>query len=145
MDWYLFLKALHIVSWASWMAALLYFPRLLINLLETPTNQTHTQDVLMGMAYRLQRIIMTPAMLATWVLGIALIVLSPGILFDTWWLPFKIVLILGLSGFHGMLISERRKIAAGKPSYSTRRWRLLNEVPTVIMFLAVFLAIFKPS
>lgn len=145
MELFLFLKALHIVAWASWMAALLYFPRIIINLLETPADQTYTQDVLMGMAYRLQRIIMMPAMIGTWVLGLALIMLSPTLLLNTWWMPFKIALVLGLSGFHGMIIAERRKIAAGKPSFSPRRWRLLNEVPTLIMFLAVFLAIFKPS
>lgn len=142
-DLYLWLKWLHIVSIISWMAALLYLPRLFVYHAEygPGTPQAETFKI---MERRLYKAIMTPAMVASWVFGLGLI-WSLGIDFSSEvWIWVKLILVLGLSGFHGHLGKIRKLFEQDQSPYSARYFRLINEIPTVTMLVVVFMVVFKP-
>ena len=135
------LKTLHLLSLISWMAAMLYLPRLFVYHADTPagTPQAETFKV---MERRLLRGIATPAMVATWVFGLWL-AWEIGA-FREGWLHAKLALVLVLSGIHGMLAGAVRRFAEDRNTRSSRFWRMLNEVPAVLMIGIVALVVFKP-
>jgi putative membrane protein len=140
-DLYLWIKAVHVIAVISWMAGMLYLPRLFIyhTSAEPGSIQSETFKV---MEQRLLRVIINPAMMVTWVLGLWLA--WEGFGFSGGWLHAKIALVVVLSGVHGYLSGAVRKFAEDRNDKSARHWRLVNEVPTVLMIGIVILVVVKP-
>ncbi|SOC00423.1 protoporphyrinogen oxidase HemJ [Stappia indica] len=138
---YLWLKVLHIISVIAWMAAMFYLPRLFVYHAETApgTPQSETFKV---MERRLLKAIMTPAMISSWIFG--LWVAYEGGFFSSGWLHAKLTLVLVMSGLHGYLARCVRQFAADANTHSSRHYRIVNEVPTVLMVLIVILVVIKP-
>ncbi|NGO49963.1 protoporphyrinogen oxidase HemJ [Allomesorhizobium camelthorni] len=138
---YLWIKAVHVIAVISWMAGMLYLPRLFIyhTGAEPGSVQSETFKV---MEQRLLRVIINPAMMVTWVLGLWLA--WKGFGFSGGWLHAKIALVVVLSGVHGYLSGAVRKFAEDRNDRSARHWRLVNEVPTVLMIGIVILVVVKP-
>jgi len=138
---YLWIKAFHVVAVISWMAGMLYLPRLFVYHSQVETGSAQSETFKM-MEVRLLRFIINPAMIATWVLGLWLA--WKGFDFSGGWLHAKIGLVLLLSAFHGYLSRSQRMFQADRNLKPTRHWRLMNEVPTALMILIVILVIVKP-
>jgi protoporphyrinogen IX oxidase len=143
---YEWIKAFHIIAVIAWMAGMLYLPRLFVYhcAAETGSVQSETFKV---MERRLLRAIINPAMVATWVFGLWLAWLGPDSRygwFASGWLWAKIVLVLGLSAVHGLLVRWRKDFAQDRNRHSQQFYRIINEVPTVLMILIVLLAVLKP-
>ena len=138
---YNWLKAAHIIAVISWMAGMLYLPRLFVyhTAAEVGSVQSETFKV---MERRLLTAIINPAMIATWVLGLWLA--WDGGWFQSPWLHAKIALVLILSGIHGMFSRWVRDFAADRNTHSQRFYRFLNEAPTLLMIVIVILVVVKP-
>ena len=136
---YEILKILHIISFVSWFAGLFYLPRLFVYHVENNTNR-EMNDVFQKMEYKLLRVIMNPAMILTWLLGLGLVhyVGFAG------WLVLKIILVIILSGFHMYLAKIRKNLEHNYRDYSSKYLRLINEVPTILLILIVILVVVKP-
>jgi putative membrane protein len=141
MTWYLTLKAFHIIAMVAWMAGLLYLPRLFVyhSVVKPGSEQSETFKT---MERRLMNAIMTPAMIATWGLGIALVILGGWL--SAPWFHAKLVLVLVLSGLHGAMRVWTRQFAADNNRHSQKFYRIFNEIPTVMLILIVSLAVVKP-
>lgn len=140
-DFYLWLKAFHVIAVIAWMAGLFYLPRLFIYHTDAPpgSEQSETFKV---MERRLLTVIMNPAMMITWVLGLYLA--YEAFRFQGGWLHAKILLVVLLTIAHMHQSKAVRQFSADGPRRSARYWRLMNEVPTVLMMLIVILVIVKP-
>lgn len=138
---YLWIKAFHVISIIAWMAGLLYLPRLFIYHLDTKP-ESPAAELFKVMEKRLYRIIMNPAMMISWVLGLYLA--WSGFGFSGGWLHAKLLAVGGLTAAHIYMGQAVRKFGAGTPTLNARSWRLINEVPTVLMILIVILVIVKP-
>jgi putative membrane protein len=138
---YLWLKALHIIAAIAWMAGMLYLPRLFVYhcVAEVGSVQSETFKV---MERRLLRAIINPAMIATWVLGLWLA--WAGNFLSAPWLHGKLVLVLAMSGVHGMLARWTKDFAADRNKHSQKFFRIMNEVPTLLMIGIVILVVVKP-
>jgi putative membrane protein len=145
MDWitpaYPWLKALHIISMVAWMAGLFYLPRLYVyHAASLPgSDQSETFKI---MERRLLRIIMNPAMILTFLFG-GLLLSVPGTL-QQGWIHTKLGLVLVLAGFHGALAVWRKDFAADRNHRPARFYRMINEVPTLLLIAIVLLAVLKP-
>jgi putative membrane protein len=137
-DW---VKAFHVIAVIAWMAGMLYLPRLFVYHCEAPAGSPQSETFKV-MERRLLKAIINPAMIATWVLGLSLAV--AGGWYQSGWLHAKFALVLVLSGVHGMLAKLVRQFAADANVRPARYFRILNEVPTVLMVLIVVLVIVKP-
>jgi protoporphyrinogen IX oxidase len=137
----LWLKALHIVAVISWMAGLLYLPRLMVYHCdaEAGSKQSETFKV---MERRLLRAIMNPAMIVVWITG-PLLAWQMGIYWDRWFIA-KVLLVLAMSGFHGALGGWRKDFEADRNAKSPNFFRVANEVPTLLMLAIVILVVVKP-
>lgn len=136
-------RGLHIISFTAWMAALLMLPRLMAY--QTGAQPGGELDQKMGVAIsRLRAIIMTPAMLSTWVFGLYLLVAYSGAMAGTFWLSTKLALVLILTGMHAWLVSNAKKIGQGQRPHSERFWRMINEIPFVIAIGIILLATTEP-
>ena len=140
---HLWLKAGHLIAMVAWFAGMFYMFRLFVYHAE---NRDHpeTAQVLKHMAERLYHVINTPAMLATWLFGGAMLILTPGYLSHPW-LIAKLLLVLGLSGYHGYLGKVRRRFAADDVYLTSRQCRIRNEVPTIFLIAIVLLAVLRPG
>lgn len=137
----IWIKALHVIAVISWMAGLLYLPRLFVYHAATPTG-TPQSETFKTMERRLLKAIMNPAMIAVWITGP---ILAYG--FDEFrapWLHAKLALVLMLSAFHGYLARLAKIFAADVNRRTATYYRVLNEVPTVLMVLIVILVVVKP-
>lgn len=145
-DWlasvYPWIKAFHVMAVISWMAGLFYLPRLFVYHAERGTAAGEPRDSLQIMEYKLLRVIMGPASIATWIAGLAL-VFTPGIVDWTMVWPWtKAAAVIGMTVFHHWLMIERKKLARGEGS-TGRRYRMMNEVPTLLMVVIVLSVIVK--
>lgn len=138
---YAWIKALHIISVTAWMAGMLYLPRLFVYHAEALAGSPQSETFKV-MERRLLKAIMTPAMIATWILGLWLAI--EGGWFKTGWLHGKLALVIALSGVHGYLAATVRRFASDANTKNSRFYRVLNEVPTVIMIGIVILVVVKP-
>jgi protoporphyrinogen IX oxidase len=143
---YEWIKAFHIIAVIAWMAGMLYLPRLFVYhcAAEKGSVQSETFKV---MERRLLRAIINPAMIATWVLGLWLAWLGPDSRYGWFaspWLWAKLVLVLALSAVHGTLARWVKDFAADRNTHSQKFYRIINEVPTILMILIVLLAVLKP-
>ena len=138
---YLWIKALHVIAVISWMAALLYLPRLFVYHCEAEqgSKQSETFKV---MERRLLRFIATPAMLVAWVSGLWLAYQAG--LFTAGWLHAKLLAVVGLSALHGINAKWVKDFALDQNKRSGRFYRIANEVPTMLMIAIVVLVIVKP-
>ena len=143
---YEWIKAVHIIAVIAWMAGMLYLPRLFVYhcAAEIGSVQSETFKV---MERRLLRAIINPAMIATWVFGLWLAWLGPDSRygwFASGWLWAKIILVLGLSAVHGLLARWRKDFAQDRNRHSQKFYRIINELPTLLMILIVLLVVLKP-
>ncbi|AMN38709.1 protoporphyrinogen oxidase HemJ [Rhodoplanes sp. Z2-YC6860] len=138
---YEWLKAFHIIAVIAWMAGMLYLPRLFVYHCEADVGSTQSETFKV-MERRLLRAIINPAMIATWVLGLWLA--YSGGWFKAPWLHAKLLLVILMSGVHGVLSRHVKDFAADRRRKSQKFFRILNEVPTVLMILIVILVVVKP-
>jgi protoporphyrinogen IX oxidase len=138
---YEWIKALHVIAVISWMAGMLYLPRLFVYhcAAEIGSKQSETFKV---MERRLLRAIINPAMIVTWLAGLYLA--WKGHWFSQPWLHTKLLLVVVLSGVHGFFARCVKDFAADRNQRSQKFYRIINEVPTVLMILIVILVIVKP-
>lgn len=142
VEWYLWIKALHIMSVIAWMAGLFYLPRLLVYHVERAGTPEPNRTIEI-MEEKLLRVIMNPAMIASWVFGLMLASIPGVISLSSVWVWIKLLGILGMSAFHFWLAVQRRRVKAGSNHLSGRQYRLANEVPTVLMVLIVLAVVLK--
>ena len=140
-DVYLWIKALHVIAVISWMAGMLYLPRLFVYHCEAEVGSKQSETFKV-MERKLLRVIINPAMILTWILGIWLA--HEGGFLKTPWLHAKFTLVVVLSGYHGLLVRWMRDFAADRNRRSPKFYRIINEVPTVLMIVIVILVIVKP-
>jgi putative membrane protein len=138
-DW---IKVLHVISMIAWMAGLLYLPRLFVYHVQAQAGSIQS-DTFKIMERRLLKAIMNPAMIASFVFGIWLIVLNPSLL-SQGWLHAKLLLVLGMAGAHGAMGKWRKDFEADRNVRPQRFYRIANEVPTVLMIVVVILVIVRP-
>ncbi|WP_434615925.1 protoporphyrinogen oxidase HemJ [Azospirillum sp. B2RO_4] len=139
---YEWIKALHVISIIAWMAGLLYLPRLFVYHCEAPAG-SETSETFKVMERRLLRAIMNPAMIAAYVFGIAMIVLTPEWM-KQGWLHAKLLFVLLLTVSHMMMARWRRDFAEDRNTRPQRFYRIANEVPTLLMIGIVIFVIVKP-
>ena len=143
MNTYLTLKSLHLIAVISWMAGLLYLPRIFVYHEE---NKDHLKvsETFKVMERKLYLYIMMPAMTLSWIFGILLI---GNIGFDqlsNMWLQIKLILVIILTGYHFFLGNCVKKFNNNSNTLSSRFYRIFNEVPTILLILIVFIVVFKP-
>jgi putative membrane protein len=138
---YLWAKAIHVVAIISWMAGMLYLPRLFIYHCDAAPG-SELSETLKVMERRLLRVIINPAMGLSWILGLWL-AWRGGFLMAGWF-HAKLAAVLALSGVHGFLSASVRRFAADQNTTSARNWRIINEAPAVLMVVIVILVIIKP-
>jgi putative membrane protein len=138
---YEWLKAFHIIAVIAWMAGMLYLPRLFVYHCEADVGSIQSETFKV-MERRLLKAIINPAMILTWVLGLWLA--WQGGWFKAPWLHAKLLLVILMSGVHGMLSRYVKDFAADRRRKSQKFFRIINEVPTVLMILIVILVVVKP-
>ena len=143
MNLYLTLKAIHIIAVISWMVGLLYLPRLFVYHVEN--NSPEASKIFKVMEKRLMKIIMNPAMIVTWLTGLAVLwILGLNNIFSLW-LSTKFLFVIILSGYHGFLSKCLKDFESDRNKRSSKFFRVINEIPTIILIIIVFLVIFKPA
>jgi putative membrane protein len=142
-DWidYEWIKALHIMAVIAWMAGMLYLPRLMVYHCDAEVGSKQSETFKL-MERRLLRGIINPAMILVWILGLYMAIDAPW--YDELWLQLKVVLVLIMSGLHGFLSARVRDFANDRNTYSQRFYRIINEVPAVLIVLIVLLVVLKP-
>lgn len=136
-------KVLHVISVISWMAGLFYLPRLFVYHTESVPQGTDADRLFQLMEWRLLRLIMGPASIATWIFGLAL-VFTPGIVdWGVVWPWIKAAAVLGMTVFHHWLMRCRKDLARGDRSRTGRQFRMANEIPTLLMVVIVSAVILK--
>jgi len=144
IPFYPWIKSLHVIAVISWMAGMLYLPRLFVYHVETDPSHINFDETLVRWEMLLLKRIINPAMIVTWFAGI-LMLLTPGIIdWASYWIYVKLIAVFLLSGFHGFLSKQRKLLKEGQRPYSGRAYRLLNEVPTVLMIIIVVMVIARP-
>ncbi len=141
---YPWIKALHIISVITWMAGMFYLPRLFVYHVESAGQQGEMAEIFQVMERKLLRIIINPASIATWTFGL-LLVLTPGIVdWSQGWPWVKAVMVLIMTWFHHWLGRRRKELMNGTCTITGRTFRLMNEVPTILMIVIVFMVVTKP-
>lgn len=144
MDFYPYVKAFHVISIIAWLAGMLYLPRLFVYHTQA-TPGSELSETLKVMERRLLKAIINPAMGAAWILGLILVFWYGVIDWSAdYWFHAKLTLVILLSGFHGALSRWRKDFEADRNTRSQRFYRIVNEVPTVIMIIVVLLVIVRP-
>jgi protoporphyrinogen IX oxidase len=137
---YPWIKAFHIIAMTAWMAGMLYLPRLFVYHCQAEPNSKQS-ETFKAMERRLLRVIINPAMVATWLFGLWLAWQG---WFGAPWLHAKLALVLVLSGLHGFFARWVKDFARDQNRHSEKFYRIINEVPTVILVLIVLLVVLKP-
>lgn len=140
---YLWVKAAHIIFVVAWMASLLVYPRYKMHQARSKAGEP-LFDTMMEASARLKRIILTPSMIAVWVLGIAMLVMNPGIVAGGVWMWVKLLLVLGMTALHGMFVGIGKKIDRQDDAVSIKKLQMLNEVPFVLLICIVILVVVRP-
>jgi putative membrane protein len=136
-------KALHVIAMIAWMAGLLYLPRLFVYHCQVQPG-SQASELLKIMERRLYKFIMTPAMIATFLFGITL-ALTPGLVdWHAGWFYIKLVAVILMAGAHGMMSRWRKDFLADANRHPQRFFRIMNEVPTVLMLVAVIMVVVQP-
>ncbi len=143
MNFYLLLKSLHLIAFISWMAGLLYLPRIFVYHVEN-LGKKETTNVFEIMEKRLYFYIMRPAMILTWLFGITLIYIIGFETFSYLWLQVKLILVILMSIYHEYLGKCLKSLKSRTNMKSSKFFRTINEIPTVLLIFIVFIIIFKP-
>ena len=143
MSSYLLFKSLHLIAVVSWMAGLLYLPRIFVYHVENKDKREAT-DIFEVMEKRLFFYIMRPAMIFTWIFGLILIYLNGIEIFSQLWMQLKIVLVILLSAYNDYLGKCLLSLKNNSNTRSAKFFRIINEIPTVMLIFIIFLVIFKP-
>jgi putative membrane protein len=137
-------KTLHILAIVSWMAGLLYLPRLFVYHAERAAPGSELSETFKVMERKLLRQIMNPAMVATWILG-AMLALTPGLVgWGQGWIYVKLGFVLALTWFHHWLALRRKDFAADRNRFGGRTYRLVNELPLVALAVIVTMVVVRP-
>ena len=137
-------KALHIMSVIAWMAGIFYLPRLFVYHAERGENRPDLSETLKEMERKLLRVIMNPAMIATWVFGLCL-VFTPGVVdWSAGWSWVKAGMVLGMTWFHHALAKWRKDFDADGNQRPGKFYRLMNEAPTLMMAIIVVMIVVRP-
>jgi protoporphyrinogen IX oxidase len=140
-NFYLWIKALHIIAVIMWMAGMLYLPRLFVYHCETAPGSAESERFKL-MERKLLKVILNPAMIATWILGLTLVWLTRAD--QQHWFQAKFILVLAMSGIHGFYAATVRRFANDANTRPQRFYRMINEVPAVLIVAIVILAVVKP-
>lgn len=140
-DLYSWLKVFHLIAVISWMAGLVYLPRLFVYHADAEIGSVQSETFKL-MERRLLKLIMTPAMIIAWIFGLAL-AFQINAFVEIWFL-LKFAFVFAMSGFHGFLAKSAKLFENDANEISGSRWRLYNEVPTVLMILIIVLVVIKP-
>ena len=143
MNAYLTFKALHLIAVISWMAGLLYLPRIFVYHAETKENIGQSETFKL-MEKRLYFYIMNPAMILSWIFGILLIHTQGIISLDFLWMKIKLGLVIILTAYHFYLLAVLRDFQTDNNTKSSKFFRIINEVPTILLIIIIFVVIFKP-
>jgi len=142
MNFYLLFKSLHLIAVISWMAGLLYLPRIFVY--HSEASYEPQKQVFKTMERKLYNYIMMPAMLLSWLFGVLLIYSLGFNIFQELWMQIKIVSVLILTHYHFILGRYLQDFATDNNRKSSRFFRIINEVPTIILIVVVFVVVFKP-
>ena len=142
MNLYLLFKSLHLVAVISWMAGLLYLPRIFVY--HSEANHESQRDVFKIMERKLYNYIMMPAMLLSWLFGVLLIQSLGFVVFAELWMQIKTVSVIILTYYHFLLGKYLNDFATNDNKKSSKFFRIINEIPTIILIVVVFVVIFKP-
>ena len=142
MNLYLLFKSLHLIAVISWMAGLLYLPRIFVY--HSEATHDSQKNIFKTMERRLYNYIMMPAMLLSWLFGVLLIHSLGFSVFTEFWMQIKTVLVVVLTFYHFLLGKYLNDFAIENNSKTSRFYRIINEVPTIILIVVVFVVIFKP-
>ena len=143
MNYYLLFKSLHLISVISWMAGLLYLPRIFVYHAEN-SDDKKISDVFKIMEKKLYFYIMTPAMILSWIFGLLLIHSIGFQQLGQTWMVLKIIFVIFLSLYHFYLGKTLKQFKIDQNTHSHKFYRLINEIPTILLILIVFVVIFKP-
>ena len=142
MNLYLLFKSLHLISVISWMAGLLYLPRIFVY--HSEASHESQKDVFKVMERKLYNYIMMPAMLLSWLFGVLLIHSLGFTVLNELWMQIKTVLVLILTFYHFLLGKYLNDFAIDSSKKTSKFFRIMNEVPTIILIVVVFVVVFKP-
>ena len=143
MNYYLLFKSLHLISVISWMAGLLYLPRIFVYHAENSEDR-NISDVFKVMEKKLYFYIMTPAMILSWIFGLLLIHSIGFHQLGQTWMVLKIIFVIFLTLYHFYLGKTLNQFKFDQNTHSHKFYRLINEIPTILLILIVFVVIFKP-
>ena len=143
MNYYLLFKSLHLIAVISWMAGLLYLPRIFVYHAEK-NSEKNTSETFKIMERRLMYYIMTPAMILSWFFGIFLILINEISITLNLWVQTKLFLVVLLTIYHLFLGYYLRKFALDQNKKSAKFFRIINEIPTILLILIIFIIIYKP-
>ena len=142
MNTYLLFKALHLISIVSWMAGLLYLPRIFVYHCEA--DHESQKNIFIIMERKLYNYIMMPAMTLSWLFGILLVHSLGFVIFSELWMQIKIISVIILTYYHFTLGKYLRDLAIGNNQKTSKFFRIYNEIPTIILIVVIFVVIFKP-
>ena len=143
MNYYLLFKSLHLIAVISWMAGLLYLPRIFVYHVEN-LEKKETTEVFEVMEKRLYFYIMRPAMILSWLFGIILIYINGIDIFSQLWMHIKLGLVVILTIYHEYLGICLKSLKLKTNTKTSKFFRIINEVPTIILIFIIFIVIFKP-
>ena len=146
MNTYLLFKSIHLIAVISWMAGLLYLPRIFVYHSEA-VRDNKSEDLMSTfkvMERRLFIYIMNPAMILSWIFGVLLIYSTGADYMSTFWLQLKLLFVVVLTIYHFFLFQCLRKFAQNSNFYSPKFYRIINEIPTILLIVIIFIVIFKP-
>ena len=143
MNYYLLFKSLHLIAVISWMAGLLYLPRIFVYHADNNIEK-NTSETFKIMEKRLMFFIMTPAMILSWLFGISLILINGTSINPSLWVQAKLFLVVILTIYHLFLVYYLRKFALDENKKSAKFFKIINEIPTILLILIIFIIIYKP-
>ena len=143
MNTYLLFKSIHLIAVISWMAGLLYLPRIFVYHSENIEN-VNSSNIFKTMERKLFYYIMTPAMILSWIFGLLLIHVLGFSVFNELWMQIKIVLVIFLTTYHFYLGTCVIHFSNNQNNNSSKFYRIINEIPTILLIIIVFIVVFKP-
>ena len=144
MNFYLLFKSLHLIAVIAWMAGLLYLPRILVYHSEN-IGDLNSSNIFKIMEKKLFYYIMTPAMILTWLFGFLLVYTLGFSIFNELWMQLKFIFVILLTIYHFYLGNCVRNFTIDQNTNSSKFYRIINELPTILLIFIVFIVIFKPN
>ena len=143
MNLYLLFKSIHLIAVISWMAGLLYLPRIFVYHAENMEN-INSSNIFKTMEKKLFYYIMTPAMILSWIFGLILIFTLGFSVFNELWIQLKLIFVILLTIYHFYLGKCVSNFAINQNNSSSKFYRIINEIPTILLIIIVFIVVFKP-